>query len=196
MVTATHVKQIGNQLRVYYDDGTSTFARPTQGVIWLVGGGSGGGGGEDVFKWPFEKDDFTTYPMHSGLDWPYASGTDIPIIGDGVVQEVYSYSGNTYPFDSSEPVWRGNCLVVSHGMISGKIIWSLYAHMLNAPSFVVGEAVTGGQIAGKVGNTGFSNGAHLHFEVIYNGDRLTNDEGGGAERAQAWMNTHTDGSHW
>lgn len=196
MVKATHVKQMGNQLRVYYDDGTSVFARPTQGGLWIVGNSGSSGGGGSTFKWPFDKNDWTTYANHSGLDWPEPFGTDIPIIGPGVIEEVYVHPGNTFPGDSSEPVWRGNCIVVNHGVISGIEIWSLYAHMVVAPAFTVGDTVTGGQIAGQVGNSGFSNGAHLHFEIIYNGDRLTTSEGGGAERTAAWMNAHTDGTNW
>ena len=192
MVKATHLELYGNLFKVYYNDGTSDLAYPTMGSIWLVSGGTS----RSVFKWPFPSGDWTTYPMHSGLDWPYASGTDIPVIGSGTVVERYAYSGNTFPGDSSEPVWRGNCLVIDHGFIDGHQIWSLYAHMLNAPSLNVGDSVTGGQIIGKIGNTGYSDGAHLHFEIIYDGVRLTNSDGGGAERAEMWMDAHTDGSNW
>lgn len=193
-MAVTHLELYGNQIKVYYDDGTTDLALPTQGSIWMISADVIPP--TDLFKWPFDANDWTTYPNHSGLDWPYASGTNIPVIGDGTVVERYAYPGNTYPGDSSEPVWRGNCLVIDHGFIDGHQIWSLYAHMLNAPALNVGDPVTGGEIIGQIGNTGFSNGAHLHFEIIYDGVRLTNDEGGGAERAEAWMNAHTDGSHW
>lgn len=53
----------------------------------------------------------------------------------------------------------GNYVVVNHG--SGS---SLYAH-LSSVATRGGAQVAGGQILGRVGSTGNSTGAHLHFEV-------------------------------
>ncbi|MBR6568645.1 MAG: peptidoglycan DD-metalloendopeptidase family protein [Clostridia bacterium] len=47
---------------------------------------------------------------------------------------------------------------------------SLYAHM-SARYVEVGNYVTQGQIIGRVGNTGNSRGAHLHFEIRYYGEK-------------------------
>jgi murein DD-endopeptidase MepM/ murein hydrolase activator NlpD len=190
-----YVQRYGNQLVIFLDGSEKKIALPTSNAdFWVISVSSVTPSGD--FKWPFDKEDWTTYYKHSGLDWPYASGTDIPIIGPGTIQEVYNNSSNTWPGDSSEPVWRGNCIVVNHGIIGGVKITSLYAHMLNNPAWSVGDPVVGGDIAGQIGNSGFSNGAHLHFEIIYNDYRLTNSEGGGAQRAENWMNAHTDGSNW
>lgn len=186
------IRDYGNQLLVRYATGVQVFARPTQGGLWVVGTSSTPPPTDD-FKWPFDKDDWTTYPGHSGLDWPYASGTDIPVIGDGVVEETYTDAGG--PPDPNEPYWRGNCIVVNHGTIDGIEIWSLYAHMLNPPGFSVGTPLVGGQLIGDIGDTGYSFGAHLHFEIIYDGVRLSIGMGG-AERTEDWMNDHTDGSNW
>lgn len=47
---------------------------------------------------------------------------------------------------------------------------SLYAHM-SARYVSTGDYVTKGQMIGRVGNTGNSQGAHLHFEVRYYGEK-------------------------
>lgn len=47
---------------------------------------------------------------------------------------------------------------------------SLYAHM-SARYVNVGDYVTKGQMIGRVGNTGNSKGAHLHFEIRYYGEK-------------------------
>lgn len=47
---------------------------------------------------------------------------------------------------------------------------SLYAHM-SARYVSTGDYVTKGQMIGRVGNTGNSRGAHLHFEVRYYGEK-------------------------
>lgn len=45
-----------------------------------------------------------------------------------------------------------------------------YSHLLSDISVKKGDKVTKNQIIGKVGNTGVSTGAHLHFEISINGD--------------------------
>lgn len=58
----------------------------------------------------------------------------------------------------------GNYVMIDHG--NGKM--TVYAHFTNA---VVssGQYVSKGQVIGYVGSTGYSTGAHLHFECRYNG---------------------------
>ncbi|MCB1281661.1 MAG: M23 family metallopeptidase, partial [Salinibacterium sp.] len=52
----------------------------------------------------------------------------------------------------------------------GQKVSSLYAHMQEGTVTVaLGEAVTVGQIIGRVGNTGLSMGPHLHFEILLDG---------------------------
>lgn len=63
----------------------------------------------------------------------------------------------------------GNYVIIDHG--NG--VETLYAHMLDNSIMVnVGDTVTKGQAIGRVGNTGYSFGAHLHFEVRINGNRI------------------------
>ena len=203
MAKVRKLQRVNNLMKVIYNDGTFALAYPSGNALWYVGSGGdvppdpGDNVPPGTFKYPFPRADYTTYNGHAGIDFPKGSGTNIHVIGAGTVAEVYSYSGNTYPGNSSEPVWRGNCIVVNHGVVGGDRIYSLYAHMLNAPSLNVGDKVTAGQVIGKIGNTGFSNGAHLHFEIdINNVRRPTGSVPSGADVTLAWMDANTNGSNW
>jgi TonB family protein len=59
----------------------------------------------------------------------------------------------------------GNRVVVDHG--NG---YTSAYHHLDARTVKAGDAVTQGQLIGKVGSTGVSTGPHLHFEIRYNGE--------------------------
>lgn len=194
-MSIVNVREYGNELVVQLDDGSRIMCYPTVGGMWIpTTGGSPDPGTE--FKFPFPRSQHTTYPDHSGIDWPggtVGSSANVHVIGAGVVQQVFSYSGNTYPGDSSEPVWRGNCIVIDHGTIGGHEIWSLYAHLRDTPAFSVDDAVTAGEVINRVGNTGYSDGAHLHFEIIFDGVRLQTGQGG-YERTIGWMDDNASGS--
>jgi murein DD-endopeptidase MepM/ murein hydrolase activator NlpD len=90
--------------------------------------------------------------MHAGLDFAAPVGTPILAAAGGVV----SAAEHNAAF--------GNMLVIDHG--NG--LQTLYAH---ASKLEVreGEIVRKGQQIARVGSTGRSTGAHLHFEVHVNG---------------------------
>lgn len=102
------------------------------------------------------------YKMHSGIDMCCWSGTlnkNVEAAAAGVV----TYSGfNAY----------GNCVMIDHG--NG--IVTLYGH-LNSRKVSVGDTVAQGQLIGLAGNTygpgGYSTGAHLHFEIRVNEERVS-----------------------
>jgi murein DD-endopeptidase MepM/ murein hydrolase activator NlpD len=60
----------------------------------------------------------------------------------------------------------GNFVILKHGEYQ-----TLYAH-LSAFSVKTGETVEQGQEIGKIGDTGYTTGPHLHFEVFHNGNRI------------------------
>jgi murein DD-endopeptidase MepM/ murein hydrolase activator NlpD len=97
---------------------------------------------------------------HRGIDisGANASGSLVVAGASGVVTEA-GWSTGGY----------GNYVMIDHG--NG--VETLYAHMLDNSLMVsAGDYVTKGQAIGRVGNTGYSFGAHLHFEVRINGTRV------------------------
>jgi murein DD-endopeptidase MepM/ murein hydrolase activator NlpD len=61
----------------------------------------------------------------------------------------------------------GKVLVIDHG---GGLV-TRYAH-LSAYDVSEGQEVGAGQVVARVGNTGFSTGPHLHFEVLRDGENV------------------------
>jgi murein DD-endopeptidase MepM/ murein hydrolase activator NlpD len=88
--------------------------------------------------------------IHQGQDVPASCGRKLSVIETGqVTVNAYQASGAGY-------------YVVLHGALTGTD--SVYMH-LQRPSWApVGTTVYAGQQIGRVGNTGNSQGCHLHFE--------------------------------
>ncbi len=93
---------------------------------------------------------------HHGMDFTASTGTEVYTTGDGVVKEVEE-SRRSY----------GNKVVIDHGFG----YHTLYGH-LSGFNVKVGQKVKRGDVIGYVGNTGFSSGPHLHYEVIKNGVKV------------------------
>jgi len=86
-------------------------------------------------------------------------------LGQGVVDVLASAQGIASVY--YDQYGYGLYVVVDHG--GGYD--TLYAHCYpNSVEVLNGEFVYRGQVLCKLGNTGNSNGAHLHFQVLYNGD--------------------------
>ncbi|MFC4139810.1 MULTISPECIES: M23 family metallopeptidase [unclassified Microbacterium] len=95
---------------------------------------------------------------HNGADMAGPSGTPIFAATSGRVRV------------SSESYYGYGVAVVIDGVVGGKRVSTLYAHMINGSRGVsAGQTVSAGQFIGKRGNTGRSYGSHLHFEVEING---------------------------
>ena len=113
------------------------------------------------FGWPMAVTQISTYfgaprwnsyGYHTGVDWPAPYGTLIGSTAGGVV----SFAG----WDGGYGYW----VEVDHG--GG--VRSRYAHL--SEIFVgVAEWLEAGSLIGGVGTSGNSSGAHLHFEIIMNG---------------------------
>lgn len=106
-----------------------------------------------------EKGSAWSSGWHNGVDIAASQGTPIKAAADG---NVIASGWNSGGF--------GNHVVLKHA--DGKA--TLYGHMVSTPSVKVGQTVKKGQVIGKVGNTGLSYGAHLHFTIIDNYDKNPN----------------------
>jgi murein DD-endopeptidase MepM/ murein hydrolase activator NlpD len=91
--------------------------------------------------------------MHTGLDFPAASGTPVLAAGRGCVASA-----------GYDPGGYGKLVVIQHR--EGMTSW--YAH-LSRISVNPGECVVAGNQIGRVGSTGHSTGPHLHFELRLRG---------------------------
>ncbi len=95
---------------------------------------------------------------HNGLDIGAPYGTPIVAVQAGqVISAEYHWS------------WGNNVLIWHNTEFATR-----YAHC-SSLAVEPGQYVEQGQIIGYVGNTGYSFGNHLHFEVYYNGTRVNPD---------------------
>ena len=114
------------------------------------------GGGHNSSGYGWRVDPFSgKMAFHEGLDFMAAMGSPIYAAATGIVRVA-----------TMTPDY-GNLIKIDHG--AG--LETRYAHA-SAILVKVGERVTKGQLIGKVGSTGRSTGAHLHFEVRMKGAPL------------------------
>lgn len=89
---------------------------------------------------------------------------------DGTVVQVIKNINVNTPNESSNP---GNMVRIDHG--NG--FQTRYLHLAYGTVNVnVGDKVKKGDIIGYMGNTGYSFGAHLHFEVLKDGNKINPTE--------------------
>lgn len=102
------------------------------------------------------KDPFTGAPdFHPGLDIAADHGSPIRATADGTVESA-GYAGN-----------YGNAVVVRHGFG----ISTRYGHMSRI-AVRQGMPVRRGDVIGYVGATGRATSAHLHYEILLNGQTI------------------------
>jgi murein DD-endopeptidase MepM/ murein hydrolase activator NlpD len=108
---------------------------------------------------------------HPGVDisWYRICGTPIAAIATGVV--TWRRDGSGDDPDRCDPfsgTGGGSALVIRHDDIPerggyGGTVYSIYLHLRDAPT--VSGTVHMGDAVGLVGSTGYSTGAHLHFQL-------------------------------
>jgi len=118
----------------------------------------------ELFMWPtvgrftssfgYRVDPFTGQRrLHNGIDLANGLGVPVRAALAGKVVAVESQLGN-----------YGKVVIVQHS----RGFKTLYAH-LDSFAVQLGQSVSQGQLIARMGNTGRSTGAHLHFSVIHNG---------------------------
>jgi len=117
--------------------------------------------GSGVFIWPAVSHflagfDYDPGANHFGIDLEGEEGDAVVAADNGVV--VYAGWNN----------WGyGYMVVINHG--NG---WqTLYAH-LNVIYVSCGQSIEQGTALGAIGATGNATGAHLHFEMMYQGTKV------------------------
>lgn len=146
----------------------SIFAHPTNhkgtisspfGFRILIAGG----------KWEF----------HGGTDISAPNGTKVYAVYDGVIKESNSSYVNQIesPKGSKKNIYGQSIISSPHGF--GNSVWlefdsptdkekyiAIYGHLQNVV-VTKGQKVVKGQVLGTIGDSGFSYGNHLHFELRY-----------------------------
>ena len=130
-------------------------ATPTAGI-----GATGGKLNHPLPGFPYSSGfgyrDFNGGSFHQGLDIAAAEGTPYYAAESGIV--VYA------TYDGGYNGGAGNWVVISHG--NGMVTKYMHSSRVYVR---VGQQVERGQNIGAVGNTGMSFGAHLHFQLEFNG---------------------------
>jgi len=119
-------------------------------------GGYEGAYGTGGFIWPADN--------HSLSGNDYWSGHLAIDIAAGTGARIYAADSGVVVFAGSALGGYGNMVVIDHG--NG--YQSLYAH-LSSVGVSCGQSVSQGQYIASAGNTGYSTGPHLHFEIRYLG---------------------------
>jgi murein DD-endopeptidase MepM/ murein hydrolase activator NlpD len=93
---------------------------------------------------------------HNGWDIADSEGTPVHAVGGGVVR-----------FAGWNDQGYGHMVVIDHGSYQ-----TLYAHLTSEPLVSTNDTVTSGTLIGHMGNTGFSTGPHLHFEIRHGSEMI------------------------
>ncbi len=103
----------------------------------------------------------TCYAGHTGQDFPAAVGTEVRSSNDGIVlrSEALRNSAGAY-------ISYGNLIVIQVAGKPNMTVW--YAH-LSIRTVKDGDRIAAGQVIGASGNTGHSDGPHLHYEIRVGG---------------------------
>ena len=107
---------------------------------------------------------FKGVSVHSGIDfgwnskYPNGDGQQIIAAEAGTVVSAVDGYGNTW---GKLPKIYGNYVIIDHGDKE----FTVYGHLAKGLSVKRGQKVKKGDVLGRMGNSGYSKGQHLHFEL-------------------------------
>jgi hypothetical protein len=101
------------------------------------------------------KLDYSEYGLigHNGIDYACPVGTQIYAVAQGVVTKI-----------QTDPGGYGLHIRIQHPNGVKPEFRTIYAHLSNV-AVSLGQEVAKGKMIGRSGNTGYSTGPHLHFEM-------------------------------
>ncbi|WP_231406046.1 VCBS repeat domain-containing M23 family metallopeptidase [Streptomyces clavuligerus] len=147
--------------------GTALSVVLAASALTLGAASSAQAGARPDFQLPFRCGEVwqaSTYPGHD----PIGSVDFNQYPGDDTGKPVAASANGTVTAAGPSGGWAGTRVRIDHG--GG---WTTHYAHLSGESVSVGQAVKAGQVIGKVGNTGNSRGAHLHFEQTLDGTGQT-----------------------
>ncbi|QXG07820.1 hypothetical protein [Curtobacterium phage Reje] len=184
MADPTRIQQVGDQLLVTFDDGSTTFAFPTTSQTWLIKEPEkeaptpdpkpdpGGEPDDGSWQWPFK---YSQYVIQTGYWAPLAQyGMRVnPVSGVYRLHAGLDFGGAGITGLPIPAAAAGTVAAAGYNAGMGNHVWinhaggfqTRYFHMVTTPKVATGAKVTKGQILGNVGSTGNSTGAHLHWET-------------------------------
>ena len=153
---------------------------PLKGGVWIALHGPGADSGHRLSMMTIEGR--LRIPQRFGVDWIRAAGpaatpesiaratygADVIAVADGTIAHVKDGVPDNAPGSKTPAVpittdtVGGNVVVLDIG--NGHHVF--YAHLQPGVPVKAGEKVKRGQLLGKIGNSGDSLGAHLHFHVM------------------------------
>lgn len=122
----------------------------------------------DVVNWPvanyrYGGINLTPEITHTGVDIPTLAGTPVLAAGPGVVTWAGWGLFSGAPENQKDPY--GIAVSIRHDFgYGGEPIYTVYAHLRDV-NVAVGQWVNTGEKIGEVGDTGYTTGPHLHFEL-------------------------------
>jgi hypothetical protein len=138
-----------------------------------------------------------TYPQRFAIDWAYIEdsgafvkgditinesyptyGQELLAVADGIIVDIKNDIPDNVPEQIDVKITRetvcGNYLILD----IGNDIYAVYAHLIpNSFKVTAGERVTKGQVVGLLGNSGNSDGPHLHFHLETKSPMVLGGEG-------------------
>ena len=134
---------------VYSNSSKSFWTAP---FAWPIHAGDVPGGLVVTDPFGYERDSGAETIIHKGVDFKAPPGTPIYAANAGVVRTARIFKA------------YGNTVVIDHGMG----IESFYMH-LSKLAVKPGQSVAQGQLVGYSGETGYSEGPHLHLTIRIGG---------------------------